>query len=386
MQTPISISGIASVSALGISSTAIWQRYLVGHAFFSKRNIEGSEIIGSFVASEVATALKKLQQSNPSYKNLDRSVLLAILASKNAFNPHLFPKKNIGINIGSSRGATALFEKHHSQFQNKGKVSPYTSPTTTLGNISSWVGQELGVAGVQIGHSVTCSTALHAVLNGIAWLQAEMADVFVVGGSEAALTPFTMAQMQALKLYAKNTEIPVCESMRFDKKQNSMILGEGAGVAVLECGLSERSQAMILGFGFASEKLEHNSSISPNATCFQGSMKMALEKAGLQRVDAVVMHAPGTVKGDLAEKNAIDVVFEGETPVLTSNKWLIGHTFGASGMMSMELAVLMLQHNQLIRNPYFRNSKKTSETIETVLINAVGFGGNAVSIILGKAH
>lgn len=386
MQTPISISGIASVSALGISSAAIWQRYLDGQALFSKRKIDGTEILGAFVTSEVDEAIKQLQHSNIAYKNLDRSVLLAILASKNAFESQLFRQENIGINIGSSRGATALFEKYHSQFQKTGKVSPYASPTTTLGNISSWVGQELGVNGVQIGHSVTCSTAMHSLLNGIAWLQANMADTFVVGGSEAALTPFTVAQMQALKLYSKRTELPTCESMRFDKKENTMMLGEGAAVAVLERNVSDRSLALVLGYGFASEALEHNSSISENATCFQESMKMALQNAALKSVDAIILHAPGTVKGDRAEKNAIDAVFDDECPLLTSNKWLIGHMFGASGMMSLELAILMLHHNRFIENPFFINTIDAPKEMKTIMINAVGFGGNAVSIIVGKTR
>jgi len=386
LQTPISISGIASVSALGISSATIWQRYLDGQALFSKKKIDSNEILGAFVSSEGDEALIKLRHSNTSYKNLDRSVLLAMLAAKNSFDSQIFPKKNIGINIGSSRGATELFEKYHAQYQKTGKVSPYASPTTTLGNISSWVGQELGVNGVQIGHSVTCSTAMHALLNGIAWLQAHMADAFVVGGSEAALTPFTVAQMQALKLYSRGTELSTCESMRFDKKENTMILGEGAVVAVLERNTSDRTLALVLGYGFASEKLKHNSSISENATCFQESMKMALQNAALISVDVIIMHAPGTVKGDKAEKNALDAVFEDELPLLTSNKWLIGHTFGASGMMSLEFAVLMLQHNTFIENPFFSNTINAPKEMKTIMINAVGFGGNAVSIIVGKAQ
>ena len=85
-------------------------------------------------------------------------------------------KQSLDINIGSSRGATSLFEKYHTDFLQTGKVSPFTSPTTTLGNISSWVSQELGTKGLQIDQSVTCSTAMHALLNGIAWLQADMAQ------------------------------------------------------------------------------------------------------------------------------------------------------------------------------------------------------------------
>jgi 3-oxoacyl-(acyl-carrier-protein) synthase len=153
---------------------------------------------------------------------------------------------------------------------------------------------------------------------------------------------------------------------------------------VLEKGVSEKTLAIISGFGFASEKIAHNSSISENALCFQKSMKMALKKAGLKEVDALVMHAPGTVKGDNAELNAIKEVFEDELPLLTSNKWLVGHTFGASGMLSVEMGVMMLKHNQFIENPFFSNQRALPKELKNIMINAVGFGGNAVSIIVSK--
>lgn len=380
MSHPISISAIASVSALGASSDKVWQHYRDGVPLFS--DVEGTLV--SKVTSEIENELRQLQQQNERYRNLDRSVLLAILASKRCARNFEYKSDNIGINIGSSRGATGLFEKYHSDFKQYGKVSPFASPTTTLGNISSWVAQDLGVNGVVIDHSVTCSTAMHAMLNGIAWLQANMADAFLVGGSEAALTPFTLAQIKALKLYSLSRHRMACESMRFQKKENTMILGEGAGVAILERGISERTQAVIAGYGFASEKLEHNSSISENAECFQTSMRRALQHADITTVDAVVMHAPGTVKGDVAEKNAIDLVFGKQLPLLTSNKWLVGHTFATSGLLSIEMAVLMLQKNKFVENPFYANARHLPESLQSIMINAVGFGGNAVSIILQK--
>ncbi|GHC45937.1 beta-ketoacyl synthase N-terminal-like domain-containing protein [Ulvibacter litoralis] len=394
MDTPISISNIASISALGTTQEEVWQSYRNWRPLFKKKSFIVSDpfikpisseikVWVSEISSEAEAVLQQMKRSSATYKKLDRSVLLAIMASKEAFLGQ-FEGKNIGVNIGSSRGATSLFEGFHEQFLRGEKVSAFTSPTTTLGNISSWVGQELNTNGVTIGHSVTCSTALHAVLNGIAWLQADMADAFVVGGSEAALTPFTIAQMKAMKLYSNSENDLACESMKFQKEKNTMVLGEASAVAVLEKGVFSHTQAIISGYGFASEKLTHNSSISENASCFQKSMKMALQKANLQNVDAIVMHAPGTVKGDVSELNAIKEVFGNEMPLLTSNKWLVGHTFGASGMLSLEMAVLMLKHNQFIENPYFNNEKQFPKQLKTILVNAVGFGGNAVSIIVSK--
>jgi len=382
LQTPISISNIHSVSGLGSSPDEVWQSYLAGRSLFSKiKSGDEENVWCSQLTDEIESDVKALRLRTE-YRLLDRSVLLAILASKSVFSGSNI-QENMGINIGSSRGATELFEKYHQEFLETNRVSAYTSPTTTLGNISSWVAQELGVDGVSIDHSVTCSTALHAVLNAIAWLKSGMATSFLAGGSEAAITPFTIAQMKSLTLYSTSENSLACESMRFEKKKNSMVLGEGAAVAVLKRGISEKTKALISGYGFASEALTHNSAISENAVCFQKSMRMALKQADLETVDAIVVHAPGTVKGDLAEKQAIDIVFE-KLPLLTSNKWLVGHTFAASGMLNLEMAVLMLTHNKFIENPFFENARHLPKELKTIMVNAVGFGGNAVSIIISK--
>ena len=109
---------------------------------------------------------------------------------------------------------------------------------------------------------------------------------------------------------------------------------------------------------------------------------MALHDVPLSEVDAIVMHAPGTVKGDQSEYKAIQKIFGATLPLLTTNKWKLGHTFGASGMLSVELALLMLQHQTFIGVPF--TLSQTHETpLRKILINAVGFGGNAVSVLIG---
>ena len=113
-------------------------------------------------------------------------------------------------------------------------------------------------------------------------------------------------------------------------------------------------------------------------------MEKALNGLNPADIDAVVMHAPGTVKGDIAEFRAIEAVFGDEIPALTTNKWKIGHTFGASGVLSMELAILMMQHQEFISVPFFE--KPLPKKLNYVMVNAVGFGGNAVSILLEKPH
>ncbi len=392
LKTKIAITALSSISPLGNNPDAIWQNYLSDATLITTKEFDSKKQFVANIPSEIRENIDRLRKSANKYKALDETVLFAILVSRQAIaNAGWKEGDEFGINIGSSRGATQLFEKHHQEFLETGKTATLTSPTTTLGNISSWVAHDLKNNGPEISHSITCSTALHAVLNAVAWLQSGMATKFLVGGSEAPLTAFTIAQMHALKIYAnpKNC-LPehgewACRAFDLQKLKNSMVLGEGAAVACLEIGKKENALAYIEGIGYATDDIEHNISISEEATCFQKSMKMALQNSNLEEIDAVVMHAPGTLKGDTSEFKAILKVFGKNHPMLTTNKWKIGHTFGASGMLNIELAILMMQHNQFIEVP-FATKQKTRKEIKKVLINAVGFGGNAVSILLSKDY
>lgn len=378
----ISITSIASVSPLGNSQKTVWENYLSDAHCFSKKLLDNQETWVSELDADSKQMITELQASDVKYKSLDKSVLYAMAASRKAVAAAGWEKDSVfGVNIGSSRGATELFENHYKEYLETRKTHTLASPTTTLGNISSWVGHDLQCTGPEISHSITCSTALHALLNGVAWLRAGMVDKFLIGGSEAPLTDFTVAQMRALKIYSNSEDSYPNQALNLEKKLNSMILGEGAAVCCLEIGKKENALAYIEGIGYATEILEHNISISAEATCFQKSMKMALENINLDEVDAIVMHAPGTKAGDLTEYKAIQKIFGESLPLLTTNKWKIGHTFGASGMLSIELAVLMIQHNQFIGVPFAKVQQQT-KSIKKVLVNAVGFGGNAVSVLL----
>jgi 3-oxoacyl-(acyl-carrier-protein) synthase len=384
MFKPISITAIASISPLGKSLNETWNSYLNNKHCITEKPFGNEKHLVAEIPSEAKLAIETLRQSDNKYKSLDDTVLYAIYASRQAVkNAGWNGSDNFGINIGSSRGATQLFETYYDDFLKNSKAQTLSSPTTTLGNISSWVAHDLQTQGPEISHSITCSTALHAMLNGIAWINAGMCNKFLVGGSEAPLTAFTIAQMQALKVYAReNNDFP-CRALDLDKTQNTMVLGEGASMACLEAGETENALALIKGFGYATEILEHNISISSDAMCFQKSMQMALSKTNPDDVDVIVMHAPGTIKGDLSEYHAINKIFCNKTPALTTNKWKVGHSFGASGMLSIELALLMIQHQAFIGIPYLEK-QKTPHQLKNILVNAVGFGGNAVSILLSK--
>jgi 3-oxoacyl-(acyl-carrier-protein) synthase len=385
LSQPISITAIASVSPLGINREAIWNHYQNTEHCFTTHDFDGKPALAASLDAASKKIITALRTYDSKYKSLDDSVLFAIAASREAVKRAGWTEDDIfGINLGSSRGATGLFEKHFKDYLETGKASTLSSPTTTSGNIASWVSHDLQNNGPDISHSITCSTALHAMLNGVAWLHSGMADKFLVGGSEAPLTPFTIAQMQAMKIYAKNdaVEFP-CRASDLTKQQNTMVLGEGAAVCCLEIGMKDNALAYIEGMGYATEVLEHNVSISAEAECFQKSMRMALRNTNADEVDVIVMHAPGTKAGDHTEYKAIQKVFGDQLPLLTTNKWKVGHTFGASGMLGIEMALLMIEHDVFIGVP-FTEVQQQQRPIRKILINAVGFGGNAVSILICK--
>lgn len=403
MKEPIVINALSSISSLGISLEEVWNGYISDSHFLKKERIGGVLEWISPLPKSAKKEILILRNSNSKYRNLDDSVLFAIYASRNAVAMARWQTgDNFGVNLGSSRGATGLFEKYHSEFVQRKTTATLSSPTTTLGNISSWVAHDLQTQGPELSHSITCSTALHSLLNGVAWLRSGMATKFLVGGSEAPLTPFTLAQMHAMKIYAVRPSRTValssravnakigdkvenypCQTLHLDKRENTMVLGEGASVACLEMGITKKTLAVIEGVGYATEILEHNISISAEAKCFQKSMKMALGEIDPKRIDAIVMHAPGTIKGDLSEYKAIQKVFGKTIPAMTSNKWKIGHTFGASGMLSIELAVLMLKNQVFIKVPFVPNGP-VPKKLDLIMVNAVGFGGNAVSILFSR--
>lgn len=378
----IAISGYGSVSALGSGHDQIWNSYLEERHHFQKKQFDFSEEWAAMMAPESGDLIEEIKRDKK-YQHLDPSVHYAIAASRIAVKKAGWNKDvEFGITIGSSRGATETFEKYHTEFLNTGKtkVNPFSSPSTTLGNIASWLAEDLSNQGPAISHSATCSTSLQSIANAAAWIKSGFSSRFLAGGSEAPLSAFTIAQMKALKIYSGLDDNFPCRSMDPSKKQNTLILGEAAACFCLESS-SEYAEAYITGIGYGTERISHGASLSSDAQCLQKSMRMAIEGHDPESIDVVIMHSPGTLLGDSSELKALNIVFGHNKPLLTGNKWKIGHTFGASGALSLEMALLMLKHNRFIQIPYLAKQQQ-SRKLQKILINAAGFGGTAFSILV----
>ncbi|WP_235861528.1 beta-ketoacyl synthase N-terminal-like domain-containing protein [Pontibacter flavimaris] len=391
MKEHIIIKGLGAISPLGHDSASTAAAYTSGVPAFETILHQGILTPIAALRAEAEQKLQELVEANHGYKHLDRSVLMAVYAARQAAMQAGWLQENapvdddLAVNIGSSRGATGLFEQYFKAFQQE-KLSSSASPTTTLGNLSSWVAHAVNAGGGQISHSITCSTALMAIANGVAWLKAGMARRFLAGGTEAPLTDFTIAQMKAVGIYSRLADHPYPCQPYAAEKHNTFTLGEGAAVFALEKTHHPATGAAIVeavGLGF--EKLVSKTGISAEGINFQKSMRQALTQLPEhdRKIDLIITHTPGTRAGDTAELAAIQAVFGENAPAITTNKWLIGHTLGASGALSLQYALQVLQQQQYTSIPYPNLlSQKHPQSIKRIMVNAAGFGGNAASVVV----
>lgn len=404
----IVIRGRGRVSALGLG--ADWSAPAV-----SPFTQHPAGLPVAALPAEAEAAVAALRQAHPAYRQLDRTVLLAMLAARLSVascrlsvvsNKETTPSSTLpdtdnyqlttdndqlAISIGSSRGATGRLEEFHAEFLAAGRVPAAASPLTTLGNVASWVAFDAGQAGATaLSHSSTCSSAFQALGNAVAWLRAGMADRFLAGGAEAPLTDFTLSQMRAIGIYSP---LPAADwpCRPGTGRPSTFVLGEGAAVFVLERGSRAALRAagetalLLEGVGFGFEALGSKTGLSADGRHFQQAMRAALHQARVapSDIDAVVLHSPGTPAGDAAERAALRAVFGEELPLLLSNKWLLGHTLGASAALSLDFALYVLETQTWPTPPFATDVNGPSErTVRRVLVNAAGFGGNAASVVV----
>lgn len=394
-QRVIAVRSWGSVSALGTEESRVLESYKDKKSCAVAETFEGAVRPVVPLGPPGEALLRDVVARHPKSRRFDRSVLMAIAASEAAFRASGWgadkDRLRVGVNIGSSRGATGYWESAYREFlRDPGRRVPVlTSPLTTLGHISSAVAGVLVLEGPVVSSSMTCSTASQAVFNAAAWLRAGMADRFLAGGSEAPLTAFTLAHLDALGIYSGRADDPFpSRPLAAQPEGNTVILGEGAAVFALEAALPGRVAksgvaAVIEGIGYGFERIPSPVGLTSEGEALRKAMTMALEDAVTDApVDLIIMHAPGTLQGDEAELSAVRSVYGDAVPDLYSNKWKVGHAFGASAALSLELALLALRHQLVLNLPYPSRVRNRGGIVKKVMVNAAGFGGNAASLIV----
>ena len=407
------VTGMGVASSLGCEVESFWQNVINGEC--------GIDRVTSFDVSEfacqIAAEIKDFDPT-PAFPNAkevrraDRFTQLGIYAAWKALqdssmNLDELDRDQIGCFIGSGIGGLGTQETQHSILTGRGpaKMSPFTIPMLILNMASGVFSIYNGLRGPNVATCSACATSTHAL--GEAWRTIKMGDAKAIfaGGAEAAVVPMGMGGFAAMKAMSTRNDDPKHASRPFDKDRDGFVMGEGAGVLVLE----EMDHAImrgakiyceIVGYGNTADA-NHLTAPDPEGKGAARCMQMALRSGGLDadNIDYINAHGTSTPQGDICETKAVRSVFKEHADKLavSSTKGATGHMLGAAGGVEMVLTAKALQTGILpptinIENQdpecdldYVANTAREAE-INAALSNSFGFGGHNATIAATKFH
>jgi 3-oxoacyl-[acyl-carrier-protein] synthase II len=405
------VTGMGIVTPLGHDLDAFWQSLITGQCGIDKI----TAFDASAYATQIAGEVKNFDPSPafPSPKEIrrtDRYSQFGIYAAWSALKDSglELDKENldeIGVFLGSGIGGLATTTEQHKTLMERGpgRMSPFTIPML-IGNMASGlVSMYFNLRGPNFATCSACATANHAI--GEAWrtIKAGDAQVMFAGGSEAAVIPIGIGGFCAMRAMSTRNDDPKTSSRPFDKDRDGFVMGEGAGVLVLEelehaKKRGARIYCEISGYGNTADA-HHLTAPSPGGEGAARSMKMALRTAGLNAtdIDYINAHGTSTPQGDIAETQAIKTVFGDHAKKLavSSTKGATGHMLGAAGAVETAVCVLAIKNSIVpptinLQTPdpecdldYVPNTAREMP-VNVIVNNSFGFGGHNSTIAAKK--
>jgi 3-oxoacyl-[acyl-carrier-protein] synthase II len=313
----------------------------------------------------------------------------------------------VGVHIGSGIGGFDVIEREHTNLMNGGprRISPFFIPASIVNLAAGHVSIRYGAKGPNEATATACTTSAHSIGDAFRIIQRGDADAMIAGGAEGAITPMGVGGFAAMKALSTRNDDPTHASRPFDKDRDGFVVGEGAGILILEeLEFAKRRGANILaeiiGYGMSADAF-HMTGMAPEGEgCFR-SMKHALKVAGIEpdKIDYVNAHATSTPLGDALESRAIENVF-GEralnhTLLVSSTKSMTGHLLGGAGGLEAVITILAMQHqiapptmnlenvDPECRLNYVANKAQPAK-IDYALSNSFGFGGTNGSLVFKR--
>ena len=405
------ITGLGVVSSLGQTAETFWQNVRDGHC--------GIQTITSFDPSaydcRIASQVKDFDPTPafPSAKDVrraDRFAQFSVYAAHQAMldsgvDLDKVDRDQAGVFLGSGIGGLRTTTDQHQILLNKGpgRLSPFMIPMLILNMASGLFSMFQNLRGPNLATCSACATATHAL--GEAWRTIKMGDanIMFAGGSEAAVIPLGIGGFCAMRALSTRNEDPQHASRPFDRDRDGFVMGEGAGVLVLEelehaKARDARIYAEMTGYGNTADA-SHITAPSPGGEGAARCMRMALRSAGLNPSDISYINAHGTAtpQGDIAETQAIKTVFGGHARkiAVSSTKGATGHMLGAAGAAEMILCVKAIQSGVVpptinLENPdpecdldYVPGAAREM-TVAAAVNNSFGFGGHNASVIAAR--
>ena len=313
----------------------------------------------------------------------------------------------IGVFIGSGIGGFEIIEREHSNLLQGGprKISPFFIPATIVNMAAGQISIRYGARGPISATATACATSANSVGDSVRMILHGDADAMIAGGAEAAVTPMSVGGFAAMRALSTRNDEPTRASRPFDKDRDGFVIGEGAGILILEeLEFARRRGAKILaeviGYGMSADAY-HMTGIAPEGQGAQRSMRAALRDAGIEpnEVGYINAHATSTPAGDGNESRAIEGVF-GEHALngslkISATKSMTGHLLGGAGGLEAGITVLALQNQMLpptvnLENPdpecrldYVPNHA-VPHTFDVALSNSFGFGGINASLVMRR--
>ncbi|PGH42152.1 beta-ketoacyl-[acyl-carrier-protein] synthase II [Micromonospora sp. WMMA1996] len=400
------VTGLGATTPLGGDVASTWDAMLAGRSGVSALTQEWAAQLPVRIAAQLAVDPAEVLD-RVKLRRLDRSEAIAIIAARQAWADAGLADagpdpERLAVSVGSGIGGATTLLAQDDVLEASGprRVSPHTIPMLMPNGPAAWVGLEMGAkAGV---HSVAsaCATGAEAIALGLDIIRAGRADVVVAGGTEAVIHPLPIAGFSSMRAMSTRNEEPERASRPWDKGRDGFVLGEGAGVVVLEraehaAARGARVYARLAGAGITSDAYDI---VQPHAEG-EGAIRAiarAVADADVARTDIVHVnaHATSTPVGDMLEIGALRQAL-GDHPVLTATKSMTGHLLGAAGALESIATILAIRDGVI---PPTINLDDADEglsldvaahkarhlEIPAALNNAFGFGGHNVALVFTR--
>jgi len=403
------VTGMGLICALGQTSTEVWQNIVAGKSGVNKITRFDTAQFACQIAAEVKDfdPLKFIEKKE--VKKMGRFIHFAMAAADEAMTMSglkITPENatRVGVHIGSGVGGFDVIEREHAEMLKGGprKISPFFIPAAIVNLAAGHVSIRYGAKGPNEATATACTTSAHAIGDAYKIIQRCDADVMIAGGSEAAITPMGVGGFAAMRALSTRNDDPATASRPWDRERDGFVIGEGAGILVLEELESAQKRgakilAEIIGYGMSADAYH----ITQPAEEGEGGwrvMTTAIHDAKLNPsdIDYVNAHGTSTPIGDVLETMAIKRTFGADTKVpVSSTKSMTGHLLGGAGGLEAGITILALRDQILpptinLMNPdpqcdldYVPNVARKAP-LNVALSNSFGFGGTNGSLIFRK--
>ena len=406
------VTGLGCISPVGNTVADSWSNILAGQSGIDRITKFDASNLSCQIAGEVKGFDVESYMTSKEARSMDSFIHYGIAAAAQAVaDAGLLTGEaldeeaatRIGCNIGSGIGGLPMIEATHTELMNRGprRVSPFFVPASIINMISGHVSIKFGFKGPNLSVVTACTTGLHAIGMSARMIEYGDVDVMVAGGSEATVSPLGVGGFAAARAVSTRNDDPKTASRPWDRDRDGFVLGEGAGVVILEeyehaKARGAKIYAEIIGFGMSADAYHMT---APNVDGPRRSMQMALKNAGINadQVDYLNAHGTSTPLGDLNESNAIKLALgdHAKKTVVNSTKSMTGHLLGGAGGIESVFTILALHDqkspptiNIFNQDPecdldYCANTARDMK-IDIAIKNNFGFGGTNGTLVFKR--